>query len=136
MKKQIFLHVRVSGHLFNRFYLFYFILPEITVNIYIIFFLTQVGGYYRPAPLNISWIFYLKICFRDRSISVHMHVASVMSKFLRSHGLQTARLLFPRDSPDKNTGVGCHALLQGIFLTHGSNLSLLQPLHCRQILYC
>ena len=65
-----------------------------------------------------------------------MHVASVMSEFLQSHGLQIARLLFPWDSPDKNTGVDCHALLQGIFLTHGSNLSLLQPLHRRQILYC
>ena len=32
----------------------------------------------------------------------------------------------------KNTGVVCHALLQGIFLTQGWNLSLL---HCRQILY-
>ena len=29
--------------------------------------------------------------------------------------------------------VGCHALLQGIFLTQGSNPGLL---HCRQILYC
>ena len=29
------------------------------------------------------------------------------------------------DSPDKNTGVGCHALLQGIFPTQGSNLRLL-----------
>ena len=28
------------------------------------------------------------------------------------------------DSPGKNTGVGCHALLQGIFQTQGSNLSL------------
>ena len=36
------------------------------------------------------------------------------------------------DSPDKNTGVGCHSLLQGIILTQGSNLGLL---HCRQILY-
>ena len=27
-----------------------------------------------------------------------------------------------RDSPGKNTGVGCHALLQGLFLTWGSNL--------------
>ena len=26
--------------------------------------------------------------------------------------------------PGKNTGVGCHALLQGIFLTQGSNLHL------------
>ena len=29
----------------------------------------------------------------------------------------------------KNTGVGCHALLQGIFLTQGSNLHLLSLLH-------
>ena len=29
--------------------------------------------------------------------------------------------------------MGCHALLQGIFLIEGSNLSLF---HCRQILYC
>ena len=36
------------------------------------------------------------------------------------------------DSPGKTTGVGCHALLQGIFRTQGSNLGLL---HCRQILY-
>ena len=35
------------------------------------------------------------------------------------------------DSPGKNTGVGCHALLQGIFPTQGSNL---RPLHHRQIL--
>ena len=38
-------------------------------------------------------------------------------------------------SPGKNTGVGCHALLQGIFPTEGSNLCLLHLLHCRQILY-
>ena len=36
------------------------------------------------------------------------------------------------DSPGKNTGVGCHALLQGIFPTQGSNPGL--P-HCRPILY-
>ena len=35
------------------------------------------------------------------------------------------------DSPGKNTGVGCHSLLQGILLTQGSNLHLL---HCRWIL--
>ena len=40
--------------------------------------------------------------------------------------------VFPRDFPGKNTGVGCHSLLQGIVLTQGSNLGLL---HCRQILY-
>ena len=36
------------------------------------------------------------------------------------------------DSPGKNTGVGCHALLQGIFLTQELNQGLL---HCRWILY-
>ena len=35
------------------------------------------------------------------------------------------------DSPGKNTGVGCHGLLQGIFPTKRSNPGLL---HCRQIL--
>ena len=35
----------------------------------------------------------------------------------------------PWDSPGKNTGVGCHFLLQGIFLTQGSNPSLLPLLH-------
>ena len=33
------------------------------------------------------------------------------------------------NSPGKNTGVGCHALLQGIFQTHGSNTFLLCVLH-------
>ena len=42
------------------------------------------------------------------------------------------RILCPWDSPGKNTGVGSHALLQGIFLAQGSNLGL--P-NCRQILY-
>ena len=36
------------------------------------------------------------------------------------------------DSPGKNTGVSCHALLQGICPTQGSNPDLL---HCRWILY-
>ena len=46
----------------------------------------------------------------------------------------TIRLLCPWDSPGKNTGVGCHFLLQGIFLTQVSNLSLLCLLHWQQIL--
>ena len=38
--------------------------------------------------------------------------------------------------PRKNTGVGCHALLQGIFPTQGSNTHLQCLLHCRRILCC
>ena len=50
---------------------------------------------------------------------------SVMSSSLRPHGLQPARFLCPWNSPGKNTGVGCHFLLQGIFLTQGLNPCLL-----------
>ena len=41
---------------------------------------------------------------------------------LRPCGLQPARLLRRWDLPGKNTGVGCHFLLQGIFPTQGLNL--------------
>ena len=41
------------------------------------------------------------------------------------------RLLCPWDSPGMNTGVCCHALLQGIFPTKGSNLCLLGLLNCQ-----
>ena len=44
-------------------------------------------------------------------------------------------LLCPWDSPGKNTGVGCHALLQGILPIQGSSPLLLCLLHCRQILW-
>ena len=49
-----------------------------------------------------------------------------------THGLQPTRLFCPWDFPGKDTGMVCHFLLQGIFLTQGSNLGLL---HCRQALY-
>ena len=42
-------------------------------------------------------------------------------------------LLCPWDSPGKNTKVGCHFLLQGIFSTQGTNPDFL---HCRQPLNC
>ena len=52
--------------------------------------------------------------------------------FLRACSQVPTRLLHPWNFPGKNTGVGCHFLLQGIFLTQGSNPGL--P-HCRQTLY-
>ena len=58
---------------------------------------------------------------------------SVVSNSLWPHGLWPVRLLCPWDFPGKNTGVGCHFLLQGIFLTQGWDPHLLQ---CRWILYC
>ena len=49
----------------------------------------------------------------------------VMFICLRPRGLQPTRLLCPWDSAGKNTGVGSHVLLQGIFPTQGLNPHLL-----------
>ena len=57
---------------------------------------------------------------------------SVVSDSLQSHGLWPNRLLHPWDFPGKNTGVGCHFLLQEIFPTQGLNPGL--PC-CKQTLY-
>ena len=69
----------------------------------------------------------------------HLH-ACVLSRFHRVWLLVTLWTVAHQaplslDSPGKNTGMGCHALLQGIFPTLGSNSSLLGLLHCRWILY-
>ena len=48
------------------------------------------------------------------------------------HGLEPTSSSVHGDSPSKNTGVGSHALLQGIFPAQGSSPGL--P-HCRWILY-
>ena len=41
--------------------------------------------------------------------------------------------LYPWDSPSKNTGVGCCALLQGIFPTQGFNPGLLGLLYLQEV---
>ena len=66
-------------------------------------------------------MWFVCVCSSLSRIQLYMH-----------HGLWPAGLLCPWDSPGKNAGVGCHFLLQEIFLTQASNLNLL---HCRQILY-
>ena len=55
---------------------------------------------------------------------------SLVSDSLRPHGLSGSSVHV--DSPVKNTGVGCHALFQGIFQRQGLKRNLLQ---CRWILY-
>ena len=44
-----------------------------------------------------------------------------------------SRLLYPWNSPGKNTGVGSHSLLQGNFLTQGLNLGLPALTHIAQL---
>ena len=50
-----------------------------------------------------------------RGISVTLAMSS-----LPPHGLEPIRLLCPWDSPGRNTGLGCHAFLQGIFPDPGT----------------
>ena len=90
----------------------------------------------------LKWLYifyyYYYYCFtsyfrRSRRMCVFVCVSrSVVSDSLWPRGLLPTRLLHPWDFPGKSTGVGCHPLLQWIFLTLGSNLGLL---HCRQIPY-
>ena len=56
------------------------------------------------------------------------YVASVVSDSVRPHGWQPTRLPCPRDSPGKNTGVGCHFFLQE---NSDANHSQLFPLWLR-----
>ena len=62
-------------------------------------------------------------------------ITSVVSDSVWTHGLQPTRLLRPWDSPGKNTGVGCHFLLQCMKVESESEvaqscLTLRDPMDC------
>ena len=81
----------------------------------------------------IKFILWYFILF-DLWLSWNSHISSVQSRPTLCNPMDCS---LPGSSihgifPGKNTEVGYHFLLQGIFLTHGSNLGLL---HCRQTLY-
>ena len=95
------------------------------------FFLEFSINIFRPQLTMGDWNLQ-KVKPRIKDRCCYCLVALVISSSVWPYGLQQARLLCPWDSPGKNTGEGCHALFQGIFLTQGSNPGL--P-HCRQILY-
>ena len=60
-----------------------------------------------------------------RAVMMCLCPCSVASDSLWPCGLQPIRLLCPWNSPGKNTAMGCHFLLQGVFPTQDSNLHLL-----------
>ena len=69
-----------------------------------------------------------------KSPRVHVYSCPILSdpmdcRSFWSHGLWATRLLCPWDSSGRNTGVACHFLLQGIFLTQGLTPHLLHLLH-------
>ena len=66
---------------------------------------------------------------RKKSGKNVVNARSAVPDSWQPHGLWLTRLLCPWDSPGKNTGMGCHALLQGILPTQGLNPRLLFLLH-------
>ena len=76
---------------------------------------SDLAAAYIRKQVQFDWLTYSCVCVQSLQLC----------PTLWTQGLQPARLLCPCDSPDKNTEVGCQALLQEIFLTQGSNLCLL-----------
>ena len=92
-----------------------------------------LGIFYIPGTLCTLSHFMLTITLYKQCACVCVCVCVLITQScstLLPHG--PVRLLCPWNFPGKNTGVGWHSLLQGIFPTQGSNICLLC---CRQILY-
>ena len=100
-------------------------------------FLTRVKFYdtgftYGREVLTVVFIFY---CQCGWIIVFPTHILSRPPQSFRLFATvwpEAARLLSPWDSLGRNTGMGCHALLQQIFPNQGLNSCLL---HYMQILY-
>ena len=90
----------------------------------------------RIYPSSICWV--STRCHIYIHTHIYMCMLSCFSHVLLFATLWTVTCMFlcPWDTPGKNTRVGCHVLLQEIFLTQGWNPCLLCVLHCRHILYC
>ena len=97
------------------------------------FTLTMLFAIYRSVP--VPFCFGLSRLKGLKHLGMSMHSSPVLiaillslwslSVFLDPLQPYPARLLSPWDFPGKNTRVGCHFLLQGIFLTQGLNTRLL-----------
>ena len=85
-------------------------------------------GFYGPIFLELD----LKLLVFEALLFDFCCCLVVKSCLILLRPCEPARLLCPWNFPGKNTGVGCHFLLQGIFPSQGSNPHLLLG---RQILY-
>ena len=92
--------------------------------------------HYKPLPyiVPVPW----KQHWTDAPSLISFHLKFLLLRILYSL-LSNLKFLAPSispwDFPSKNTGVGYHALPQGIFSTQDSNPHLLRLLHCRQADY-
>ena len=87
----------------------------------VIYVSVLLSPYTPPSPFYSAA---MSLSLFSMSVSILHAAFSVMSNSLKPHGLHPAKLFCPWDS-----GVGCHFLLHGIFLTQGSNPCLLCLLH-------
>ena len=78
---------------------------------------------------DVLWTKWFRITCVCVCVCVCVCARSVVSDSLRPRGPQPARLLCPWDFSGKNTGVGSHFLLQGIFPSQGSNPHFLHLMH-------
>ena len=74
-------------------------------------------------PVNVIVLLIMNTCVPSHFSLVWLFVNPCLTVY------EPARLLCPWDSPGKNTGMGCYALLQGIFPTQEWNPCLLCLLH-------
>ena len=80
-----------------------------------------------------KWTCMLQACVAQRSICIC--IQSLQLCLTLCNPMDHSRLaLLPMGFSQKNTGVGCYFLLQGIFLTQGPNRCFLHLLYCRWIL--
>ena len=84
----------------------------------------------NPMDRGAWWASVYGLTHKHRLLLLLLFSCFTLSDFLYfPYGLQFVRLLCPWNSLGKSTRVGCHALLQGIFLTQGLKLCLLYLLH-------
>ena len=79
-----------------------------------------------PCILIVAVVSHVSIAIKAHRIEYFQCVSMLVAQScltLQPHGLPGSSV--HGDSPGKNTGVGSHSFLQGVFLTQGLNLDLL-----------
>ena len=107
-------HLLKRLHFFLLYIFAFFVKDQLTVSMRVF-----LGSLFCPIDPYV-WSSYPTVPIVVVAVYLLSHVW-----LLWPHGLSPTRLLCPWDFSGKNTGVGCHFLLQRIFPTQGLNLRLL-----------
>ena len=86
-------------------------------------FLTKISSF-QNKEIDVCWIYKITEFKTQEKLEINLFCCCCLVSKLcltffyhEMYSLWPARLLCPWDFPGKNTGVGCHFLLQGVFLT-------------------